>query len=236
MQITKENTVAEVVSKNLGSDYVFSKYKIDFCCGGGDTLEKACKESGVDFDILKQEIETINNKISGETNIEELDIPTLISEVKGGFHTTISDGLYEILPYAAKVAQVHGSEHKEVIEINELIIAVEMVITETFKNSIMSLYPSINEIVDANEKSEEVTLESLQALQKAIKRNEIAQGLMGDSFKEISKLSSNYTTPESACNSYKFLYKNLQQLEHQVHKYMHFEKNVLIPKALNLIE
>ena len=63
MDIKKEQTVAEVVSKNLGSDQIFSKYKIDFCCGGGDTLEKACKENGVDFDVLKQEIEAINNKI-----------------------------------------------------------------------------------------------------------------------------------------------------------------------------
>lgn len=57
MNIKKENTVAEIVSKKLGSDHVFSKYKIDFCCGGGMTLENACKESGIDFDVLKQEIE-----------------------------------------------------------------------------------------------------------------------------------------------------------------------------------
>lgn len=236
MQITKENTVAEVVSKNLGSDHVFSKYKIDFCCGGGDTLEKACKNSGVEFEVLKNEIETLNNKISGGTNIEELDIPTLINGAKEGYHTAISDALFEVLPYAVKVAKVHGNEHNELIEINELVSSVELVITETFKNSIMSLYPIINEIVEVSNKAEEVTLESLEGFQKAIKRNEIAQELIGNSFKEISKLSSSYKVPEDGCSSYNFLYKNLQQLEHQVHKYMHFEKNVLIPKALNLIE
>jgi len=64
MNITKENTVSEVVAKNMGADQVFSKYKIDFCCGGGATLEVACKESGVEFEVLKMEIETISNKIS----------------------------------------------------------------------------------------------------------------------------------------------------------------------------
>ena len=59
MSITKEDTVAEVVSKNVGSDHVFSKYKINFCCGGGDSLEKACRESGVAFEKLKFEIESI---------------------------------------------------------------------------------------------------------------------------------------------------------------------------------
>lgn len=236
MEITKESTVAEVVSKNLGSDHVFSKYKIDFCCGGGDTLEKACKEKGIEFETLKNEIEAINNKITGGIALEDLNIPTLMNEVKGGFHTTISDLLFEILPYASKVANVHGAAHKEVIEINELIRGVEVVINETFRNSIMSLYPIIIEIVEASEKTEEISIETLQSLQKSIKRNEIAQGLIGDSFKEISRLSSNYLTPDDACNSYNYLYKKLKQLEHEVHKYMHFEKNVLIPKTLNIIE
>jgi len=236
MQITKENTVAEVVSKNLGSDHVFSKYKIDFCCGGGDTLEKACKESGVGFEVIKEEIEAINSKISGTLNTNDVDIPTLIDEAKGGYHTSISDAIFEILPLAAKVAEVHGADHKEVIEINELTKGVEVVLTETFKNSILSLYPIINEVVESNEKSEEISLELLQDFQKAIKRNEIAQNLMGDSFKEISKLSSNYITPAGACNSYNFLYKSLKVLQHQVHNYMHFEKNVLIPKTLKIIE
>ena len=64
MKITKENTVAETLAQNIGSDHVFSKYKIDFCCGGGATLEAACKESNVEFEVLKKEIETISNKIS----------------------------------------------------------------------------------------------------------------------------------------------------------------------------
>ena len=236
MDITKENTVAEVVSKNLGSDHVFSKYKIDFCCGGGDTLEKACNEKGIDFEVLKQEIDALNNKITGGVAIEELDIPTLIDQVKEVYHIVISDAFYEISPYAEKVANVHGGAHKELVEINDLYKNVELVINETFRNSLMSLYPIINEIVDASEKSEEVSIDTLQAFQKAIERNEIAQKLIGDSFKEIASLSSNYQVPADGCNSYKYLYKNLKQLEHEVHKYMHFEKNVLIPKALNIIE
>lgn len=235
MNITKENTVAEVVSKNLGSDQIFSKYKIDFCCGGGDTLEKACKESGIEFEVLKHEIESVNNKITGGVSIDELDIPTLINEVKGGFHATISDAFYEIAPFAEKVTNVHGEAHKELVEINELYKNVELVINETFRNSIMSLYPIINEIIEKSEKSEVISIELLQDFKKTINRNEIAQKLIGDSFKEIARLSSNYKVPEDGCNSYVYLYKNLKQLEHEVHKYMHFEKNVLIPKTLKSI-
>ena len=69
MNITKENTVAEVLAQNLGADQVFSKYKIDFCCGGGAMLKVACKESNVEFEVLKKEIETIANKISNVSKV-----------------------------------------------------------------------------------------------------------------------------------------------------------------------
>ena len=236
MQITKENTVAEVVSKNLGSDHVFSKYKIDFCCGGGDTLEKACKESGVEFEILKQEIETINNTIVGETNLNDLDIKSLINIATDEYHVYISDSIFEIKPFSEKVAEVHGTDHNEVVEINTLFTGIDTVITEMLKNSILSLYPIINEILSLPNPASDFSIEQLEELQRSIKRNEIAQILVGDTFKEISKLSSNYVLPEGACNSYTFLYKKLQEFELEIHKYMHLEKNVIIPKTLKILE
>lgn len=236
MEITKESTVADIVSKKVGSDHVFSKYKIDFCCGGGMSLEDACNESGVSFKLLKEEIETINTKISGTLSIADLEIPVLIDQAKDTYHTYISDTLFEILPYASKVSEVHGSENKEVIDINDLTKGIDEVMTQMLKNSILSLYPIINEIVELTEKKEEVSLELLQDFQKAIDRNEIAQSLVGESFKEIVRLSSDYKTPDNACNSYYFLYKTLKELQHQTHNYMHFERNILIPKALKLIE
>lgn len=236
MQITKENTVAEVVSNNLGADHVFSKYNIDFCCGGGDTLAIACKESGVEFEILKKEIETINNKINSETSLNELDIHSLIDIAKNEFHPYISDTIFEIIPFAEKVANVHGPEHKELYEINELVSSIQSVLTEMLKNSILSLYPIINEILNLENPSSDFSIEQLQELQRSVKRNEIAQVLVGDALKEISKLSSNYTVPEGGCSSYEFLYKKLSEFEHEVHKYIHLEKNVLIPKILKIIE
>lgn len=236
MNITKENTVAEVVSKKLGSDQIFSKYNIDFCCGGGVNLETACKESGVEFEILKQEIEAINSKITGESTADDLDIFSLIAIAKNHYHTYISDTIFETLSLAEKVASVHGTQHKELIEINLLLINIESVLTEMLKNSILSLYPIINEILNLENPVADFSIAQLQELQKSIKRNEIAQILVGNAFKEISKLSSNYLVPQDACSSYQFLYKKLIEFEYKMHQYIHLEKNVMIPKMLKIIE
>lgn len=235
MNITQKSTVAEIVSKNLGSDHVFSKYKIDFCCGGGDTLEKACKESGVDYNVLIKEIESINSTITGTLNTNYLNIDALIKQAKEKYHTSITDSIFEILPFAEKVAEVHGGKNTELVEINVLVKGIEVVISEMIKHTRKSLYPKISEFWKLNDKHNKPALELLNCLQEAIRRNEIAQQLVGDSFKEISSLSMHYTVPEGACNSYMFLYEKLHDLQHEVQNYIHFEKNVLIPKVLKEI-
>jgi regulator of cell morphogenesis and NO signaling len=234
MEIKPENTVAEIVSKKLGSDAVFNKYNIDFCCGGGITLETACKENGLNFEVLKAEIESINTKITGES-INDLDVSSLIDIAKDNYHTYISDTIFEILPLSKKVAEVHGTTHPELIEINNLIISIEAVLTEMLKNSILSLYPIISAILNLENPAADYSIEQLQELQRAVKRNEIAQILIANAFKEIAKLSANYTVPKGGCNSYQLLYKKIQEFEHEIHKYIHLEKNVLIPKILKII-
>ena len=236
MNINKENTVAEIVSKKLGSDHVFSKYKIDFCCGGGMTLEAACKENKVEFETLKQEIEAINTKIGGEQNLNDLDISSLIEQAKEEYHNYFVKTLPQIMPFAAKVAEVHAGHNPEVVEINTLTKGIEIVVTEMIENSQFNLYPAIEEILNLNNISNEISTKQLEILKNAIRNNETAKKLIGDTLKEITTLSSHFLAPEDACNSFKFLYEKLHEFAHQLHKYMHFEKNVFIPKVLKLIE
>ena len=235
MNINKENTVAEVVSKKLGSDNVFSKYKIDFCCGGGMTLEAACAENGVTFEILKQEIEAINSKITGDQNLNELDITTLMEQATEEFHQYFYEVLSQIMPLAAKVSEVHGSHNIEVVEISKLMQAVEIVLIEMLKNKEVSLFPAIESVLELNNSSSDISIKQIENIKKAIDKSEIAQHLVSDTFKEISKLSSHYKAPNDACNSYRFLYEKLHELDHQLQKYMHFNTYVFIPKILKIV-
>ena len=231
MNITKENTVAEVVSKKLGSDHIFSKYKIDFCCGGGMTLEAACIENGIEFAVLKNEIDAINTKIVGESIEVEEDLEALITIIKKEYHQYIDENLPVVLQFSEKVAGVHGAHNPEVVEIFTLLKGVEVVLTETMENSLMKLYPAVVEI----QNSVSISSEKVEGIKSLIQNNEAAQQLIGDTFKEISKLSSHYLAPDDACNSYRFLYEKLHELDHQLQKYMHFYKHTLVPKIVELM-
>ncbi len=44
MEDLESKTVAEMVTENIKTAHIFKKYGIDFCCGGGISLEKACEK------------------------------------------------------------------------------------------------------------------------------------------------------------------------------------------------
>ena len=56
----------------------------------------------------------------------------------------------------------------------------------------------------------------------------------GDIFKEINRLTNNYTPPEGACNTFRALYAKLDEFEQDLHQHIHLENNILFPKAILL--
>jgi quercetin dioxygenase-like cupin family protein len=54
----------------------------------------------------------------------------------------------------------------------------------------------------------------------------------GNRFSEISRLSHNYTIPDDGCITYEVTFKLLQEFEHDLHRHIHLENNILFPKAI----
>ena len=54
----KDKTIAEIVSEDIGTASIFKKYQLDFCCGGGTTVENACKKAKIDLNTVIKDLET----------------------------------------------------------------------------------------------------------------------------------------------------------------------------------
>jgi regulator of cell morphogenesis and NO signaling len=233
MSITKEKTVAEVVTENMGADHVFNKYKIDFCCGGHVTLETACKESGIEFKVLKKEIEEVTTIITSDNKFSEMNVVSLINHAQNVYHKYFNDNISLVSQLAVKVSEVHWREHKEVIEINNLFNSIVTELIEQIAIEKNILFPFIERFNLQENMTVKLNQTELETLNRAIKNIENAQKQETDTFKEIEKLTGNYTLPKGACNTYKLLYESLQKLELELHKYIHFEINVLFPRVLS---
>ena len=50
--LTTEKTIGEMVAEDFRAAQVFRKYKIDFCCKGGRTIEEACEKKNINLENI----------------------------------------------------------------------------------------------------------------------------------------------------------------------------------------
>jgi len=234
MNITEEITVAEVVTNNIKTADVFKKHGIDFCCGGGISIKKACEQKNISFSELEKELSNINNSTSNAYNYNSWKLDFLIDHIENIHHTYVTESTTLVLQYAAKVAKVHGHHYKEVVEINKLFIDVAQELAAHMKKEELILFPFIKQLVKADREEIKVNSPHFGTVNNPIKMMEEEHENAGDIFKEIKKLSNNYTPPESACNTFKALYSKLEEFEQDLHQHIHLENNILFPKAILL--
>lgn len=234
MIITENNTVAEVVTNNIKTADIFKKHGIDFCCGGGVSIKKVCEKNNVVFSDLEKELSNVNNKVSIANNYDSWKLDFLVDHIENIHHKYVEENTSIVLQYAAKVAKVHGHHYVEVVRINDLFIEVANELTTHMKKEELILFPFIKQLIKAEEKGEKVNLPHFGTVNNPIAMMEDEHENAGDIFKEIKKLSNNFTPPEGACNTFKALYSKLEEFEQDLHQHIHLENNILFPKAVLL--
>lgn len=233
MNISKNKTVASVVTENIKAAHVFKKHGIDFCCGGGVSINTACKESGADYAILVKELKAVGN-ISKTFNYDAWELDFLVDHIVNIHHTYVEENTSLLLQYANKVAMVHGDHHEELITINELFKEVADELTTHMKKEELILFPYVKQLVKAKREGVDPKFPQFVTVNNPIKLMENEHEFAGEIFKTIARLSNQYTVPTDACNTFKALFEKLEEFEQDLHQHIHLENNILFPKAIAL--
>jgi regulator of cell morphogenesis and NO signaling len=53
----------------------------------------------------------------------------------------------------------------------------------------------------------------------------------GTALQRMRAITSDYTLPADACNTYRVLFDGLKELETDLHQHIHLENNILFPRA-----
>jgi regulator of cell morphogenesis and NO signaling len=234
MKINENKTVAEVVSENIKASNVFKKHGIDFCCGGGISIEKACEKNGVDYEILKRELMVVDETPNRNYDYNNWDLNFLIDHIVNVHHTYVEQSIPIILQYAEKVATVHGHHYEEVIKINQLFQEAAGDLAAHLKKEELVLFPYIKELNKAEKEGTELSQTHFGTVNNPINMMEHEHEAVGDIFKTIAQLTNNYNPPEDACNTFRALYASLEEFEQDLHQHIHLENNILHHKAIAL--
>ena len=233
MIINKDKTVGETVTENIKTAHIFKKYGIDFCCGGGISIDKACEKKNVDFSKLKEELLSVD-KAQKAYDYDKWELGFLIDHIVNIHHTYVAESIPLILQYSNRVAEVHGHHYSEVIEINRLFGEVANELTSHMQKEEVILFPYVKKLLNLKVTSQEIVPPHFGTVNNPIKMMEEEHETAGDIFKTIAQLTNNYTPPLDACNTFRALYAKLEEFEQDLHQHIHLENNILFPKAIQL--
>ena len=231
MKIEETLTIAYIVSKNIKSAHVFKKFGIDFCCGGGISIEKACNNKNININELLQELKNIDDFLVPSQNYNLWELDFLIDYIINNHHNYVKNSLTLIDEYASKVSKVHGTSYPEVVQIENIFKHVAEELKSHMHKEEMVLFPYIKNCVVADKNHSQKPIPPFGPILNPIHIMQQEHEQVGNMIKEIDQLSNHYNPPIGACNTFKALYAKLDEFEQDLHIHVHLENNILFPKA-----
>lgn len=234
MNTIETKTVADMVTENIKTAHVFKKYGIDFCCGGGVSIQKACEKANVNYEDLMKDLLGVENSVSHATNYNNWALDFLTDHIINVHHTYVEENIPLLIQYSDRVAKVHGHHYNELLEINALVHEVAGELSAHMKKEELILFPFIKKMVRAKKEGTELNPPHFGTVDNPIKMMEAEHEEAGEILRRIAELSNNYTPPQGACNTYRAFYAKLEEFEQDLHQHVHLENNILFPKSLKL--
>ncbi len=232
--LTQERTIGEIVAQDFRAADVFRKYKIDFCCKGGRTIEEACDNKKYSADQVYADLENLNTQNQGDIDFNSWPLDLLADYVEKTHHRYVEEKSAVLIQYLNKLCKVHGERHPELFEINQLFLESAQDLGAHLKKEELILFPFIRKMVAAKSSADSLAKPSFGSVENPVAMMKHEHTVEGERFVKIAELTNNYQFPDDACGTYQVTFKMLEDFELDLHKHIHLENNILFPKAIEL--
>jgi regulator of cell morphogenesis and NO signaling len=219
-------TVAQLAISHPGALAIFTKYNIDYCCGGHRSLEDACRRIGLDPETIKAEIQNSQRETTETVHPENWSSAFLAEYIVQNHHKYVKSAIPEIHAFLDKVCDAHGNDSLELLHIRESFLDLAEELTSHMEKEETVLFPAIKKLEAQNHGDH--PLKSM--IVAPIGAMEHEHAIAGDLVKQIRSLSGNYTPPDFACPTFRITYKKLQEFDNDLMKHIHLENNILFER------
>lgn len=196
-----------------GATAVFRRFKLDFCCGGQQSLAEACAQKGLDADTILSEIEGL---VPVQVEPDTRSPSQLIDHVLSRYHKVHRQQLPELIRMARRVEAVHR-DHP--------------LVPQGLANHLETME---QELLDHMAKEEQVLFPLLKQGGHPMVIHPI--GMMrhehvshGAQLERLAALAHQHQPPAGACNTWQALYAGTARLAEDLVDHIHLENNVLFP-------
>jgi regulator of cell morphogenesis and NO signaling len=212
------STLSQLVRTDPVVAGVLQRHRLDFCCGGDQTLVAACRERGLDPQALLAEIQ---GALTGTAGERPADLPPeeLVDFIVERYHVPLREELPRLAELASRVEQVHAGKPLCPVGLARHLDEMCQTVDQHLDKEEQILFPMI--------RSGRGHLAHMPVRVMIQEHQDHAASLA-----RIRSLAREFALPESACATWRALYDGLLALELALMKHIHLENHVLFPAVL----
>ncbi|MGH9310205.1 MAG: DUF542 domain-containing protein [Vicinamibacterales bacterium] len=229
MAFPPDTTVGELAGRLPGTIRVFQRFGIEFCCGGGRTLARACRAAGIPYELLAAELEAAL-ATSPRPDWSERAITELTTHIVESVHDPLRQELPRLHTMARRLEGHAGWTGLAVIEIRDVLARFRSEAEAHITEAERLLFPLVERLEQGDRRDGDASL--VVELRAAFETDHAAAGW---TLRRLREVTGNYQAPTNACPTMRGLYRGLEELETLTHLHVHMENNVLFPRAATLV-
>jgi regulator of cell morphogenesis and NO signaling len=233
----RERTVGDLAVEVPLSIRVFEAWKIDYCCGGRTPLPDAVAAAGRTIDDFIAALDaqaTVPDNTARDWSFDTLT--TMAADIVSTYHAYTREELQTLEPLAQKVLGVHGDRRPELTDALALICALRDDMLPHMLKEEQILFPYVTQMEEAAKGHRAAPTPFFGTVKNPVRKMMAEHDRVGELLAQLRSVTADYTPPESACFSYRELYRRLSDLEQRTHEHIHIENNLYFPRAVALEE
>ncbi len=225
----REMPVGQLAAERPARARVFERFGIEYCCGGGKTLEESCQRRSVNVDeVVQALIASDEQKDPAEKDWTTATLKELVEHIVEEYHEPLRREMPRVRELAEKVARVHGENHPEMVKLLNIYRHFNAQMALHMEKEEMMLFPAIV----SQELEPQTSPCGGNGIQAPISIMMQEHEEAGEALEAMSQLTNGYTPPPDACNSFRVLLDSLDEINREMFRHVHKENNILFPRAL----
>ena len=196
-----------------GATAVFRRLKLDFCCGGQQSLDTACAGKGLDADAVLDEIRALQQR---EAAPKAPAPGELIDHILRRYHEVHRQQLPELIRMARRVEAVHRDHPQVPHGLADHLETMEQELLEHMAKEEQILFPLLKQ------GGHPMVVHPIGMM----RHEHVSHGAQ---LERLAQLSDQHRPPAGACNTWQALYAGTQRLTEDLIEHIHTENNLLFP-------
>lgn len=196
---------------------IFRRNRLDFCCGGMQTLREACQNRNLKLEAIVDELSKLAKT---STPTDHMPPGEMTEYIVKRYHDDLRRRLPELLALSYKVEQVHAGHADCPVGLHALLTEMHNELQMHMMKEENVLFPMIAQGRGS------------LALMPIRVMNAEHEG-HGRQLDDLRHLTNNFKAPEGACGTWRALFAGAEKLEEELMEHIHLENNILFPNALS---